>query len=519
MVPTDQKSMSSRTRADSTTAKYTTHDPDRLSVLVGDISDLGVAPTRRHFSNFNIIALSFNICNSWVAIATSLAIAISAGGTATLIYGIPLATIAYAATGVSLAELSSCYPTAGGQYHFASILAPKRFSRGLSYACGSIAMFSWIALGAAATLLATQLLLALVMYYQPSYAPKAWHYFLVYQAINVVFLLYNLFALAKTPWVHNVGLLLTLGSFIVVTVTCLARSEKQSAEYVWATMESNTGWPAGVTFLSGFATSCFIFAGLDASLHLAEECTEPEKTVPKALCTTVVIGFVTGFVFAIAMCYGIRDIDELVSTAVPIYELWRQATNSDAAATVFLVVLLTINLFVVNAVQQTSSHLIWAFGRDNGLVLSKQLAQMHHGLEVPVWCLLANAAVIFICGCIYLASTAAFNALINTTIILQMISFAMPCLLLMCRGRSEKFLAKDRWFRLPGWLGWACNTTVVIFAVIEVVFFDLPTSIPTTGSSMNYTCAVLAAMALFSGINWLFHARKHYRGPRIELSS
>lgn len=66
-------------------------------------------------------------------------------------------------------------------------------------------MFSWIALGAAATLLATQLLLALVMYYQPSYAPKAWHYFLVYQAINVVFLLYNLFALAKTPWVHNVG--------------------------------------------------------------------------------------------------------------------------------------------------------------------------------------------------------------------------------------------------------------------------------------------------------------------------
>lgn len=225
--------------------------------------------------------------------------------------------------------------------------------------------------------------------------------------------------------------------------------------------------------------------------------------------------------------------------SVPIYELWRQATNSDAAATVFLVVLLTINLFVVNAVQQTSSHLIWAFGRDNGLVLSKQLAQMHHGLEVPVWSLLANAAVIFICGCIYLASTAAFNALINTTIILQMISFAMPCLLLMCRGRSEKFLAKDRWFRLPGWLGWTCNATVVVFAIIEVVFFDLPTSIPTTGSSMSecslypfcmlvrcadedvtdYTCAVLAAMALFSGINWLLCARKHYKGPRIDLAS
>jgi choline transport protein len=102
-------------RADSTTVKYAAHDPERLSVSIGDISDLSVRPVRRHFSIFNIVALSFNICNSWVAIASSLAIAVSAGGTATLIYGIPLATIAYAATGASLAEMASCYPTAGGQ--------------------------------------------------------------------------------------------------------------------------------------------------------------------------------------------------------------------------------------------------------------------------------------------------------------------------------------------------------------------------------------------------------------------
>ena len=108
--------------------------------------------------------------------------------------------------------------------------------------------------------------------------------------------------------------LLTLASFVVITITCLVRSEKQDATYVWATMESNTGYPAGVTFLTGFATPCFMFAGLDASLHLAEECTEPEKTVPKALCTTIAIGFVTGFIFAVAMCYGIKDLDSLIST-------------------------------------------------------------------------------------------------------------------------------------------------------------------------------------------------------------
>ncbi|KAI4848966.1 amino acid transporter [Aureobasidium sp. EXF-8845] len=489
MIPTDEKSMSSRTRADSTTVKYTAHDPERLSVSVGDVSDLAVRPPRRHFSIFNIVALSFNICNSWVAIASSLAIAVSAGGTATLIYGIPLATIAYAATGHLLRR-----------WRLAILLLVAT-------------------LGAAATLLAAQMLLALAVYYQAGYVPQAWHYFVVYQAINVVFLLYNLFALAKTPWVHNFGLLLTLASFIVITITCLVRSEKQDAAYVWATMESNTGYPAGVTFLTGLATPCFMFAGLDASLHLAEECTEPEKTVPKALCTTIAIGFVTAFVFTVAMCYGIKDLDSLVSTTMPIYELWRQATNSGAAATAFLVALLTIVFFVINAVQQTSSHLIWAFGRDNGLVCSRHLAKMHLTLSVPVWSLLANAGVVFIAGCIYLASTAAFNALINTTIILAMISFAIPCLLLMCRGRNEKFLAKDRWFRLPNWLGWTCNATVVVFAIIELVFFDLPTSLPTTASGMNYTCAVLAAMALFSGVNWVVYARKHYKGPRIDLAT
>jgi choline transport protein len=173
---------------------------------------------------------------------------------------------------------------------------------------------------------------------------------------------------------------------------------------------------------------------------------------------------------------------------MPIYELWRQEAGS-AAATVFLAALLIINLFVINAVQQTSSHLIWAFGRDNGLICSKHLGRMHTALGVPVWSLLANAGVVFIAGCIYLASTAAFNALINTSIVLAMISFAMPCLLLMYRGRSEKFLAKDRWFRLPNWLGWTCNATVVVFAIIELVFFDLPTSLPTTASGMSkYLC-------------------------------
>lgn len=49
------------------------------------------------------------------------------------------------------------------------------------------------------------MLLSIISFYLPSYVPEAWHYFLVYQAIHLVLFIYNLVALVKTPWVHNLG--------------------------------------------------------------------------------------------------------------------------------------------------------------------------------------------------------------------------------------------------------------------------------------------------------------------------
>jgi len=68
-----------------------------------------------------------------------------------------------------------------------------------------IATVSWIALSAAATILAAQMILALPTFYIDVYVPKAWHYFVVYQAVNITFLFYNLFVLKAATWTHNVG--------------------------------------------------------------------------------------------------------------------------------------------------------------------------------------------------------------------------------------------------------------------------------------------------------------------------
>jgi choline transport protein len=58
-----------------------------------------------------------------------------------------------------------------------------------------------------------------------------------------------------------------------------------------------------------------MLSGLDATLHLAEECLEPERIVPKAVMVTVIIGFLTAFPFSIAVIYSYRDVESSLSSA------------------------------------------------------------------------------------------------------------------------------------------------------------------------------------------------------------
>lgn len=116
--------------------------------------------------------------------------------------------------------------------------------------------------------------------------------------------------------VLTVAVVLTLVSFVVITITCLARAPYfASSEFVWTNFVNNSGWSSnGVVFLTGMANPNFLYAGLDGAVHLAEEVTDAARTVPRALFSTVVIGFVTAFTFAIAMLYSMTDLKEVIKS-------------------------------------------------------------------------------------------------------------------------------------------------------------------------------------------------------------
>ncbi|KAI9927590.1 hypothetical protein MW887_003209 [Aspergillus wentii] len=444
--------------------------------------------TKRDLGTFQIICGGWNICNSWAGIVGTLAIGIAQGGTVLLLYGMIVMLVAGGCCALTLAELASVYPTAGGQYHWTSILSPKGYSRVLSYACGAVNIFSWVSISAGVTILPAQFIISMAITYHEGYEAQRWHYFLIYQVANLIVLVYNIFGLRKTSWIHDVGFVVSLSSFAIIFITCLARSpHKKSSEFVWTTFINESGWQSnGIAFLTGMINPHYIYAGIDGAIHLAEECSNASRAVPFALMSTAIIGFATSFAFVIAMLYSLTDMNAVVESAtdVPIYEIYIQATRSTAAATVFIFLLVAIAFFSLNGCQQTSSRLTWAFARDNALIMSTYLGRIHPHLEVPVYALIANSAVIFIIGCIYLASSTAFNALIGTGLILQQVSFVFPAALLLFRRRSTAYLPSHRYFNL-GIFGWVANMMTIAFGLMTLVFYNFPSEMPVDAGNMS----------------------------------
>lgn len=174
----------------------------------------------------------------------------------------------------------------------------------------------------------------MIVFYNPNFTPQPWHSFLIYQAINGCVLLYNITLLKRSLWIHDVSckflsqhtkralltliVFVTLASFLVITITCVAKSAPhyEPSVNVWGTFLNGSGWSSGgVAFLTGLVTPNYMYAGIDGALHLAEECIDAAIVVPRALMSTLIIGFVTSFAFMIAMLYCTSDLDAVVASS------------------------------------------------------------------------------------------------------------------------------------------------------------------------------------------------------------
>ncbi|KAJ8127587.1 hypothetical protein O1611_g6049 [Lasiodiplodia mahajangana] len=472
---------------------------------------------KRQYGLWGIVGIALTVDNAWAALGSSISVSILSGGPPGLIYGLIVSVFWYSFIGLSLADLASSVPTAGGVYHWATIAGGPRHGRILGFFTGWINFYGWMfGLASLMQITANVLVQLYTTYHQDTYVPKEWHVYVTYVALLWLTTAFVIFANRLVPYTQTLGMFFVcVGGVITIIVIAAMPKHHASSHFVWNSFNENnlTGWEGGVAFLLGVLNGAFTIGTPDAITHIAEELPHPKRDLPKAIGLQIGLGFLYAFVFVIALSYAITDLSQLQGgiNTYPLAGIYQQATQSVPATFGLLFILLLTSICCCIGTVLTNSRAYWALARDNAVPFSNVFGRVNESLSCPV------ESTLFICvfvtglGAISLGSSSAFLALAGSFVVLTTVSYAIPFTANVLSGR--KYFPPGP-FSL-GRLGNVVNIITVLLIALFDVFFVLPYSLPTTAESMNYTSVVLAGIIALSAIWWLIHATHHYPGPRV----
>lgn len=320
---------------------------------------------------------------------------------------------------------------------------------------------------------------------------------------------------------NRAALFWSLAGAAAVIIVCLATASPtyRTGKDVFGTYVNETGWDNFTAFMLGLLQSTFGLVGVDAVTHMVAEMPRSHVNAPRAMLLAPAIGGFTSWVVLVVLLFCLNDYDAVIeSPAGPLLTIIYQATNNKGGSVALLMFPVGSMCFAAIGILCASSRTAQALAADRGLPFSRFFASETPGVKVPVPAITLNTIFVIIFGCIYLGSNAALQAILSASVVLLQISYAIPVILLLCRGRSTLdsvcFHVGPRHFNL-GKFGYVINLWAIFFAVFTTIFFVFPAELPVSSSSMNYTVLVaFGVVPLLAGLSWIFHGRKEYSGPR-----
>lgn len=99
--------------------------------------------------------------------------------------------------------------------------------------------------------------------------------------------------------------------------------------------------------------------------HLAEELPNPSVNIPKAIGAQMLVGFITGLIYLIALFYSVNDINAVFDATFtnPLAEVYRQATGSNGGSLGLLIVILLPTVCTSIGTYITSGRMLWSLAR------------------------------------------------------------------------------------------------------------------------------------------------------------
>lgn len=459
------------------------------------------------FSNF---ALSLSIICILAGGITSFHVGLCSVGGAAIGIGWPLCCLFSLVVALTMGQVASAYPTAGGLYHWASILG----GRGWGW------VTAWFNLAGLVTVLAainvgTYEFAVAALLKPAGFDPDA-----VIGGKVVAQTLAVLGVTVAQAMINHAGIRLTalltdfsgwwiLGVSVALTaIVLLATPAWDFGRLV--TFDNFSGLPAGdepvypatssiaYLFFLGLLLPAYTITGFDASAHAAEETVQAAQRVPLGIVRSVVVSGVFGWVMLSAMVLAAPDLKEAAGMGNEAFVGILRARLGGWLLYPLLAAIVLAQLLCGLATVTSASRMLFAFARDGGVPFSGVLRHVHarHRTPVPAIWAVALASVAFTVW------TPIYSTIAAVCVLLLYVSYVLPTAL--------GFFAWGRTWTTPG--PWHLGRWYRPLALVAVVgcggLFVIGVQPP--NEKALWTIGLFVA---FLGVLWLTVERRRFRGP------
>ena len=460
----------------------------------------------RHMGGFSNFAISFSIICILAGGISAFPLALGGAGGASIGIGWLVGGLFAAIVALSMAQISSSYPTAGGLYHWGSILGGKGFGwctawfnlLGLIFVVASVnfGVYDFFFKGLAMPILGVDVT-------GWGYSHQVF-YIALFTAIQAL-LIYR-FPKFTTKITDLSGYLIFIIT-IALVLSLLAYHQgalEFSRLFTFTNFTGTEGsiWPKSegmvFPFLLGLLLAVYTITGFDASAHTSEETRDAARTVPKGIVSSVVYSVIFGYILICTFVLVLPDVETGVKNGFGFFSKLLETLPST------LQTVLGLGIFLVNflcglACLTSTSRMMYAFARDGGLPASNMLKQVSPTLKTPV-------AAVWVSAILSVAATlyaAAFSVLAVGCAVFLYISYIMPIAAgVLAEGKTWKHKG-------PFDLG-SSSKLIAVLAVIGGGFLVIVGIQPPNEKVLYVTIAMLVVMAVF----WfVFGESKRFKGP------
>ncbi|WP_454814424.1 amino acid permease [Labrys neptuniae] len=486
----------------------------------------------RRMGGFSNFAISFSIICILAGGITSFPLAMGTGSGFEATIGWVIGGVFALVVAACLGQIGSAYPTAGGLYHWSSILGGRGWGwatawinlLGLIFVVASVNVGVWLLfrdlvlsgvfhVDVTAWTAVTTDPLPSGMTAEQAAAINNSAYAAQVVAVCLITLaqaLINHFGIKLTTLLTDFSGYLILVIAVVLTLTFLGWGAGWDFSRL-TTFVNNTGDPGGnyvpearpafIAFLVGLLYPLYTITGFDASAHTSEETQNARVAVPRGMIHSVFWSLVFGFAMAVSFVLASPDLAQTAKDGgAGWFNLFNNLPAPGLLKDVLAIGIVLANFICALAGLTSTSRMIYAFARDGGLPASGIWKGVSPTWRTPVAAIWLGA-VLSIAATLY---SPAFAALAAGCALFLYVSYAMPIAAgLLAEGKTWTEFGP---FRLGIW-----SKPLGVIAVLGVLVLMYAGIQPPFDILINYAIGLLVLLLVL----WFGIEARRFKGPPI----